>query len=76
MKLARYELNGTINYGIVSGENLNVLSGCPFGEYSETGESVALADVQTPRTDNTDKGVGCRSELSESFRRRTGTTKP
>ena len=46
MKFARYELNGTINYGAVSGENLNVLSGCPFGEYSETGETVALADVK------------------------------
>ena len=46
MKFARYELNGTISYGTVSGENLNVLSGCPFGEYSETGDTVALADVK------------------------------
>lgn len=46
MKFARYELNGTIGYGIVSGENLNALSGCPFGEYSETGDTVALADVK------------------------------
>ena len=46
MKLARYELNGTIGYGIVSEESLNVLSGCPFGEHSETRETIALADVK------------------------------
>ena len=46
MKFARYELNGTIGYGTVSGESLNVLSGCPFSEYSETGDTVALADVK------------------------------
>ena len=46
MRFARYELNGTIGYGIVSGDSLSVLSGCPFGEYSEAGETVALADVK------------------------------
>ncbi len=46
MKFARYELNGRVGYGIVSGENMSVLSGCPFGEYNETGETVALADVR------------------------------
>ncbi len=46
MKFARYTLDGTISYGIVSGDRLRVLSGSPFTEYSETGETVALADVQ------------------------------
>lgn len=46
MKFARYELNGEIKYGTVSGETLNVLSGCPFGDYSETGDTVAVADVK------------------------------
>ena len=46
MKLARYALNGETGYGIVSGENLRVLSGCPFSDYSETGETVAMADVK------------------------------
>lgn len=46
MKFARYALDGTISYGLVSGDNLRVLSGSPFTEYSETGDTVALADVQ------------------------------
>lgn len=46
MKFARYELNGTIGYGIVSGAELRVLSGSPFGDCSETGATVALSDVQ------------------------------
>ncbi len=46
MKLARYEHNGTIGYGSVSGESLNVLSGCPLGDLSETGETLALASVK------------------------------
>ena len=76
MKLARYELNGTINYGIVSGENLNVLSGCPFGEHSETGDTVALADVQllapTTPTKVLAVGLNYRSHLDGA----PETTKP
>ena len=75
MKLARYELNGTIGYGTVSGENLNVLSGCPFGEYSETGDTVALADVQLLAPTTPTKVLAVGSELSESFGRGTGTDK-
>ncbi len=46
MKFARYALDETVGYGIVDGENLRVLSGCPLGEYSETGDTVALVDVK------------------------------
>lgn len=46
MKFARYALNETIAYGSVEGDTLRVLSGCPFSDYEETSDAVALADVQ------------------------------
>lgn len=68
MRFARYELNGTIGYGIVSGDSLSVLSGCPFSEYSETAETVALADVKllapTTPTKVLAVGLNYRSHLS------------
>lgn len=46
MKLARYELNEKIEYGIVDGDNLRQLDACPFTDCNETGDTVALADVK------------------------------
>ncbi len=70
MKLARYELDDTIGYGIVDGESLRVLSGCPLGEYDETGDTVALADVRllAPVTPSKVLAVGLnyRSHLGEA----------
>ena len=46
MKFARYTLNETIGYGLVEGDSMQVLSGCPFSDYEVTDTTVALADVQ------------------------------
>lgn len=46
MKLARYELNGTIGYGIVDGNSLNTLDAYPFTDFNETGDTVAIEDVK------------------------------
>ncbi len=46
MKLARYDLNGKVGYGIVAGSHLRVLDACPFTDYSETGDTVSLEDVR------------------------------
>ena len=46
MKLARYELNGTVGYGIVDGNTIKTLDACPWTDFNETGESVALEDVK------------------------------
>lgn len=70
MKFARYELNGTINYGIVDGRSLRTLDGCPFTDYNETGDTVALADVTllAPTTPSKVLAVGLnyRSHLGDA----------
>ncbi len=70
MKFARYELNGTIEYGIVDGNNLRALDGCPFTDYNETSDTVALADVTllAPTTPSKVLAVGLnyRSHLGDA----------
>ena len=44
--MLRYELNGTIGYGIVDENNIRLLEGCPITDCNETGESVGLDDVK------------------------------
>ena len=46
MKLARYELNGSIGYGIVDGNNIKTLDACPLTNINETGDTVVLDDVK------------------------------
>ena len=70
MKFARYDLNGTIGYGIVTGNSLRTLDGCPFTDYSETGDAVALEDVKllAPTTPSKVLAVGLnyRSHLGDA----------
>ena len=70
MKFARYELNGTIGYGIVDGNNLRVLDGCPFTDYSESGKTVALEDVTLLAPTSPSKvlavGLNYRSHLGDA----------
>ena len=46
MKYVRYEVNGSVSYGILSGDTISVLDGDIFGECEESGASVALANVK------------------------------
>ncbi|MDE0481965.1 MAG: fumarylacetoacetate hydrolase family protein [Candidatus Poribacteria bacterium] len=70
MKFARYKLNRTVGYGIVEGNSLRTLDGCPFTDYSETGDTVALEDVQllAPATPSKVLAVGLnyRSHLGDA----------
>ena len=70
MKFARYELNGTIGYGIVAGSSLRTLDACPFTDYSETGDTFALEDVKllAPTTPSKVLAVGLnyRSHLGDA----------
>ena len=60
MKLARYELNGTVGYGIVDGNTIKTLDACPWTDFNETGESVALEDVKTACPGRTGESVSGR----------------
>ena len=70
MKFARYELNGTVGYGILADNSLQTLDGCPFTDYSETGGTVALEDVKllAPATPSKVLAVGLnyRSHLGDA----------
>ncbi len=46
MKYVRYEVNGSVSYGALSGDTISELSGDIFGECEESGATVALADVK------------------------------
>ena len=46
MKWIRYRYGGTTNYGIVEDEQVEAVSGTPFGQYTRTGHRVPLSAVQ------------------------------
>ena len=46
MKFVRYQSNGSVSYGTLSGDTINEIDGDPITEYSETGNTAALGDVQ------------------------------
>ena len=46
MRIARFEAEGTISYGLVDGDAVRVISGSPFGEFTETGDAHALPSVR------------------------------
>ena len=46
MKIARFEADGKISYGLVEGDAVKVISGSPFGEYTETGATHPLSSVR------------------------------
>ncbi len=46
MKFVRYEANGKIAYGTLSGDTIHELKGDPFKGYSESGKVVVLADAK------------------------------
>ena len=46
MKFVRYQSNGNVSYGTLSGNTINEIDGDPITGYSETGNTAALGDVQ------------------------------
>ena len=46
MKWIRYRYGGTTNYGIVEDEQVEAVSGTPFGQYTRTGHRVPLSAVE------------------------------
>ena len=42
MKFVRYQSNGNVSYGTLSGDTINEIDGDPITGYSETGNAVAL----------------------------------
>ena len=46
MKFVRYQSNGNVSYGTLSGDTINEIDGDPIAGYSETGNTVALGDVK------------------------------
>ena len=46
MKIARFEANGTVSYGLVEGDSVRVISGSPFEEFTETGDTLTLSSVR------------------------------
>ena len=46
MQFVRYQSNGDVSYGTLSGETINEIDGDPIAGYSETGNTVALGDVK------------------------------
>lgn len=45
-RIARYEINGSIRYGLLEGAQLHRLAGSPFEGLKTTGETDALADAR------------------------------
>ena len=46
MKFVRYQSNGNVSYGTLSGDTISEIDGDPITGYSETGNTVALGDVE------------------------------
>jgi len=46
VKIARFEANGTISYGVIEGDSVKVIAGSPFEEFTETGDTLALSSVR------------------------------
>ncbi len=46
MKIARFEANGTVSYGLVEGDSVRVISGSPLEEFTETGDTLTLSSVR------------------------------
>ncbi len=46
MKFARYESNGTIQYGIVSGDTVSKITGEPWGEYEISSDTDTLSSIK------------------------------
>ncbi len=70
MRLARYEMNGTIGYGIVDGNSLRTLDASPFTDFNETGNTVRLEDVRLLAPTKPSKvlavGLNYRSHLGDA----------
>jgi 2-keto-4-pentenoate hydratase/2-oxohepta-3-ene-1,7-dioic acid hydratase in catechol pathway len=45
-KIARYEINGSIHYGLLEGDHLKRLAGSPFDSLESTADTDALADAR------------------------------
>jgi 2-keto-4-pentenoate hydratase/2-oxohepta-3-ene-1,7-dioic acid hydratase in catechol pathway len=46
MKLARFEISGTVRYGVVQGKDLKLIEGDLFGDRKETGTVLAVEDAK------------------------------
>ena len=46
MKFVRYQSNGNVSYGTLSGDTISEIDGDPITGYSETGNTVALGKVE------------------------------
>jgi 2-keto-4-pentenoate hydratase/2-oxohepta-3-ene-1,7-dioic acid hydratase in catechol pathway len=46
MRIARYEANGTIAYGLVEGDSITPIEGDAFGDCRPAGDPIPLADVR------------------------------
>ena len=46
MKWIRYQYGGRVSYGILEDEQVEEVSGSPFGEYTRTGHRFPLSAVQ------------------------------
>jgi 2-keto-4-pentenoate hydratase/2-oxohepta-3-ene-1,7-dioic acid hydratase in catechol pathway len=46
VRYARFEINGTVAYGVVEGERVRQLSGDLFGKWARTDKTYALSDVK------------------------------
>jgi 2-keto-4-pentenoate hydratase/2-oxohepta-3-ene-1,7-dioic acid hydratase in catechol pathway len=46
MKIARYQFNDAVHYGVLEGEHLERLSGSPFDDIRAAGQTDALADAK------------------------------
>lgn len=70
MKIARYEKNGTIGYGIVDGNSLRTMDACPFTEFNLTGDTVSLENVRLLAPTKPSKvlavGLNYRSHLGDA----------
>lgn len=70
MKLARYEYNEKVGYGIVDGNEIKVLDACPFTDFNETGDTVKLDAVKILAPTRPSKvlavGLNYRSHLGDA----------
>jgi hypothetical protein len=46
MRWARFGRNGTATYGIVEGEEIQPVTGSPFGEWAKSGARLKLSEVK------------------------------
>ncbi|MEU5212171.1 fumarylacetoacetate hydrolase family protein [Streptomyces sp. NPDC020742] len=46
MRIARFSIDGTVGFGVLEGDELDVIKGHPFAEFERSGQKVPLAKVR------------------------------